>query len=345
VSKNFGVNQTLELLDNLKRTVAEFAVREEKLTKDFQNATNLERQRRDKATEQIDSKLTETIAEADTNFQTQKESLDARQKARRAWIAKAYKASQKHALEGIGDKAGRRKHKLQAATMKAQRDHESGRINAEKVSVEFKTSLAQEKESWNELEAKVRNAFKGFGKFTKLLSRTQELPASDLAKHEYDLIAELDALLIQTRGDLQRFEKMSLPKIFRVFTGKQEITPLATTIAEAIVRARRMHDICLAKSDSRFAHEIERVEKEFKDTNLWVENQWKLTLDEAASAKESTPQQIEEKYSRVFSTNEDQQRRRSEKLWFGLEDDLTRLRLFRKSALTNTVPNRQCQSM
>jgi hypothetical protein len=145
-----------------------------------------------------------------------------------------------------------------------------------------------------------------------LLSRTQELSESDLAKHEYDLIAELDALLIQTREDLQRFEKMLLPKIIRVFTGKQELEPLATKIADAVVRARRMHDICLAKSDSRFAHEIERVEKEFKDTNLWVENQWKLTLDEAESAKQSTPQQIEEKHSRVVSTNENQQRRRTE---------------------------------
>ena len=31
-----GVNETLELIDNLKRTVADFAAREEKLNQDFQ---------------------------------------------------------------------------------------------------------------------------------------------------------------------------------------------------------------------------------------------------------------------------------------------------------------------
>jgi hypothetical protein len=360
VSNLFGVNQTLELLDNLKRTVAEFAAREEKLNRDFAAAVSAERQRRDKAIEQLNERLAESTADTNANFQTQKESLEARQKARKTWIAKAHKNSQKLALERIGDLEGRRKHKLQTATMQMHRDHDSGKANAEKVVVEFKTSLAQEKQSWDELEIKTREAFKGFGKFKKLLSRSQELPESDLGKNEYDLIAELDALLIKTREEVGRFGKMLLPKLFKHrvalsiltlcliplvpilqqfgnheftyrhagiavgaifvfgfilhFVAQKQAGPLATTIANAIVRARRMHDICFAKSDSRLARENERVENEFKDKNAWIESEWKKTLEESSVAKESTPQQVEEKFSRVVSTNDTSQRRRWEKL-------------------------------
>ncbi|MEO5802585.1 MAG: hypothetical protein ABIR24_03580, partial [Verrucomicrobiota bacterium] len=210
-----GVNETLELIDNLKRTVADFAAREEKLNQDFQSATSTERQRRDKAIEQLNTRLAETVAETDTNFLAQKESAEAKQKARKGWIGKAYKNSQKQSLAGIGDQEGRRKHKLQTATMQMHRKHETDRATADKTILEFKSSLSQEKESWNQLEAKVRNLFKGFGKFKILLSHSQELPESDLAKHEYDLIAELDALLIKTREDFQKFGRLLLPKIFK----------------------------------------------------------------------------------------------------------------------------------
>jgi hypothetical protein len=205
VSSHSAVNETLELIDNLKRTVADFSAREEKLNHDFQSAISLEHQRRDKAIEQLNTRLAETVAETDANFLAQKESAGAKQRARKAWIGKAYKNSQKQALAGIGDQEGRRKHKLQTATMQMHRDHESGRANADKIVLEFKTSLAQEKSSWDGLEAKVRDAFKGFGTFKRQLSRSQELSESDLAKHEYDLIAELDGLLIKTREDFQKF--------------------------------------------------------------------------------------------------------------------------------------------
>ena len=68
MSNFFGVNQTLELLDNLKRTVADFATREEKLNRDFAAAVSAERQRRDKAIEQLNERLAESTA--DTNAQS-----------------------------------------------------------------------------------------------------------------------------------------------------------------------------------------------------------------------------------------------------------------------------------
>src|SRR5690606_23900058 len=77
------------------------------------------------------------------------------------------------------------------------------------------------------------------------------------------------------------------------FIAKQQAGSLATTIGNAIVRARRMHDLCFAKSDSRFAREIERVEQEFKDKNAWIASAWKKTLEERSEEHTSELQSRE----------------------------------------------------
>ncbi len=355
-----GVRQTMELVEVLQKTVADFAAREEKLNQEFHAAIAAEQSRRDKTIEKLDHRLAETLAKRSANFQTQKEIAETKYKARKSWIGRALKSSHKRALDTIADLEGRRKHKLQTETMQMHRTHEGGRANAEKIVVEFKTSLAQEKEVLTELEKKARDSFKGYGKFVRALSGSRELAESDLAKDEYQLIAELDALLNKTREDLGRFQKFVLPKVFQhrialsllalclvplvlvlqqfginsfsyrdagavvgaIFVvgfilhwiGQRQTKPLATAIADALVKAGRLHEICVAKSDSRYAREVERVENEFKNKGQWIENEWRETLETAAEKRGLTPPQIDAKHTRVFTQHEDQSRFRRERL-------------------------------
>ena len=215
MSRIFGVKETLELVESLHQTVAGFATREEKLNQEFNTAISAERSRCDKAIEQMNARRAEAIAQTDAEFQAAKDLAESNHKTRRAWVNRAHKNSQKQALGGIEDREGRRKHKLQTETMQMHRNHETGRTTAEKTIIEFKTSLAQEQEIFGSLEKTARESFKGYGKFVRLLSGSKELPESDLAKDEYKLIAELDALLTETREELEHFGKMLLPKIFK----------------------------------------------------------------------------------------------------------------------------------
>ncbi|MEO6183722.1 MAG: hypothetical protein ABIP71_11620, partial [Verrucomicrobiota bacterium] len=144
MSNHFGVKETLELLENLQHTVVDFATREEKFNQEFNASLNAERTRREKALEQMSTRLAEAVAQTDADFQAQTDLVESKYKTRRAWINRAQKASQKQALGGIEDREGRRKHKLQTETMQMHRNHETGRATAEKTIIEFKTSLAQE---------------------------------------------------------------------------------------------------------------------------------------------------------------------------------------------------------
>src|SRR5260221_13426315 len=69
-SSQFGVEQTLQLLEGLKGTVRDFAAREEKLDQELRSKTSAVRYRRDAAVEELTTRLAEQIAQADAAFRT-----------------------------------------------------------------------------------------------------------------------------------------------------------------------------------------------------------------------------------------------------------------------------------
>ncbi|MEP6662459.1 MAG: FtsK/SpoIIIE domain-containing protein, partial [Verrucomicrobiota bacterium] len=360
MSSYSGVKQTVELAQAVQQTVGDFAAREEKWNRESETALNAEKFRCEKSGMQLHEKLDESLAQAQTGFQTQKETAETNYQARKIWIGHALKSSHKQALDTISDLEGRRKHRLQTETMKMHKTHETGLVTAEKTVLEFKTSLAQEQDFEDSLHAAARKSFQGFGKFVKALDKSVELSESELARDEYQLIAELDAVLTKTREDLARFNKLILPKIFRFrwllaflvllqlplvpvlqhfgntsFTyqhagilagallilgfilhqvAKRQAEPLAKTMADALAQARRLHDVCAAKTDARYSREIERVENEFKTKGQWVEGQWRETLDSAAESRGLNPPQIDEKHHRVFARHEELAKFRLERL-------------------------------
>lgn len=289
----------MELLETLRATVADFAAREDKLKQDFASASNAESQRRDKVLEQAKNHLTEALAEAETNFQSAKE-IEAENYARRKTrIANAYKSTKKRSFKRVEDYEGFRKHKLQTETLQSQRNHETGLGNADKTFVEFRQSLAVEHEFIATLEQKVRKAFGRFGKFGRLLSQPDQPRDADSARDEYQLLSELRELRVTTEKEMAEFGSITLPKIFA-----QKSAPLAESIARGISRARRLDDLCMAKSDSRRAREIERVQNEFKDKKLWIEKEWGRTMDEVTEFRDNLPRQVEGKYAHAISRND-----------------------------------------
>ena len=96
--------------------------------------------------------------------------------------------------------------------------------------------------------------------------------------------------------------------------GKRQAEPLATTIADALANARRLHDACPEKTDARHTQELERVENDFQNMTQWIDQEWTLAVEQAAASRESRPQEIDEKAARVSSKNGQFHRLRLEQL-------------------------------
>lgn len=345
MSSHSSVQQTFELVEKLRVAVRDFAAREEKLNSEFRGRISAEQQRRDKSIADLDSQLSSSIAEKSAAFEAAHAAREARYQKRKSQIREAHFRSQRQGLKRIEDKEGKRKHKLQMDTMQTNRNRKNGLAAAESACVEFKSNLNAENETLGGLEETARNAFKGYGKFVRLLSRPQELAEAELKRDEYQLLNDLRELIAKTRDDLGRFRKLLLPFFFKWrvlwfllvlcqipavpvlqhfgktafgyreagisvvgffifgfllhFVGKRQSEPLATSIANALVKARKLHDVCFQKCETRYVDEVARLEAEFQNKTQWTEQEWELNLTQAAEAREACPKLVDEKEARV----------------------------------------------
>src|SRR6185369_845578 len=190
VSSHLGVAQTLDLVENLKATVRDFAAREEKLNNELRTKVAAARHRRDAATEATTNDLSTAIAKAEAAYEAEKTNAELRFERRKAAIVEAHRLSKKKALHEIENKEGSRKHKLQTETLQSQRSRETGLANVERTWEEFKNGLAADNQTLLALEKKAQNSFRGYGKFLRLLRRAAESAAPDLTRDEYQLITE-----------------------------------------------------------------------------------------------------------------------------------------------------------
>jgi len=371
VSSHFGVKQTLELLEKLRATVADFAAREQKLRQEFSASTSAEGFRRDRAGEQASDRFSGKRGQAETDFKNAKAAADTQYAQRQSRIAQAHKNSQKLVLQKIENDEGNRKHKLQKETLQSKRDHEAGLAKTEKAFAEFRGTLTGEHDAITALETRARKAFSGFGKFVQLLSRPEDTPETDLARDEYHLIVELRELLNKTEADLGRFQKLLLPGIFKLrwlilvlalcqiplvpvlqhfgnntftytiagasaagvivfgfilhYIAQRQSSGLARNVASGIAKARRLDDLCFAKSDARHARDLERVEFELKSRKQWVEQEWIQTLEKAAASRETQPSEVEAKHARIAATHERLSRAKLERMDRAQADVMARL--------------------
>jgi hypothetical protein len=220
VSSNLGVGKTLELLEGLKGTVREFAARAEKLNAEFHARTGREQRLRETAAEKQAKELAAALGEAEANFTAAREAARAKHEARKARIGQAYQASKEKGLGDVENRTGTRKYELQKRMLQAERDRAEGLTAAATKLEEFKASLATEQAALAPLEAAGHSAFKGYRKFVRLLSDACQKAAPPAATlDEKQLLAELRELSSKTRGDLDRFRRFWLLRVFKYLPG------------------------------------------------------------------------------------------------------------------------------
>jgi len=215
VSNTLGVSKTIELLDSLKRTVHEFAVREERINGDFRTKGVAERRRCEQAIAALTSQLETVTAEAEAAFQSAKQSTDVRYEQRKARIPYAHRASQEQARKNIESETGRLKYEVQRDMMQTKRRHETDLATTETVFAQFKDGLAEAHGVLASLEQTAQNAFNGYRKFRRLLARAQAAAEPEFVADHNQLFAEFRELLDTSRAELERFQGFLLPRFFK----------------------------------------------------------------------------------------------------------------------------------
>ena len=86
--------------------------------------------------------------------------------------------------------------------------------------------------------------------------------------------------------------------------GKRQAGPMAEVIARDLAKARRLHEACLEKAESRCLQEQERIRTQFENTTRNLNQQWKQTTKRALDTRGLRAQTIDEKTFRVLQKNE-----------------------------------------
>ena len=211
---NLGVNEMLALLDALKGALHDFAAREEKLNGEFRARTSAEAKAFEASTEEQASRLSERIAGAETGLEAEKKNCRSGFERRKARISQAHLTCNRQVMEGT-DREGRQKHGLQTSAMGAERKRDADLANTVATLENFKIKLAESREAFVILGKTARSAFRGYGKFRRLLAPHRQWPESNLPPDENQLFDEFHRLEFRTRDELNQFKKIPLPRIFK----------------------------------------------------------------------------------------------------------------------------------
>ena len=204
----------LALLDRFQSALQDFAAREEQLNDEFHARTAAETKAFEASTQEQAARLSERIADAETNLEAKKKNCRARFERRKARITQAHLTCTRQVMEGT-DLEGRRKHQLQTSSMGAERNRDADLANAAATLENFTVKLAASREAFVLLEKTARSAFRGYGAFRKLLAPHRQWPEPVLPADENQLFDDLRQLVTKTREELERFKKVALPNLFK----------------------------------------------------------------------------------------------------------------------------------
>ena len=215
MNKNPGVNEMLALLDTFKGAVVDFAAREEKLNQDFQTRSAAELNAFESARLEQQTQQADRLAAAAAAFEGGKKQCHARFERRKGRINRAHSALNQQVLEEGSEQEGELKQKIRENSTEAEHQRDADLANAATAFEGFQKKLTENGGAFARLEKSARRAFRGYGKFRRLLKRCQQQPDSDFSQDANQLFEEFQRLESKAREDLDRFRKILLPQVFR----------------------------------------------------------------------------------------------------------------------------------
>jgi hypothetical protein len=210
-----GVNEMLALLDGLKAAVGDFVAREQKLNGEFRVQTSAELNAFAVRNQEQEYAAESGKAEALTALEAGRKRLDSRYEKRKARIARADLAVSRRVASAISDVDGKWKERTQQGVLAAEIQRDEQLADATTSYNNFQQNLSIAGEELAQLELAARRAFRGYGKFRRLLAPGRSWPEPYLATHHQSLFCEFQKLQEKTAANLKRFVKFPLPLIFK----------------------------------------------------------------------------------------------------------------------------------
>ena len=215
VSKNLGVYEVLELLDKLKRTVRSFAAREDQIKADFETQSSSEKKGYEFAAGTNSPSACPTVSPIRMSIfspgrtNTRLNSIDFEFESIRP-TSRVCVGS----WRGSSCGRGRLKYETQKRMLEVDRRRDAGLATATATFKKLQDDLDKNREAFAPIETAAQKAFRGYGKFRRLLSSATAWPEPDLSADENCLLEELAKLQDKTRGNLEKFHSMLLPRLF-----------------------------------------------------------------------------------------------------------------------------------
>ena len=207
-----GCKDLLAQLDTLKNLARDFSAREEQLNTTFHVQSAKERDAFDtQEHEQVADASVRQAAEVD-GFAEAKEQLQWWFERRQARINRAYNRTRERMLAEVSAQDTDCKRQAQQDLVAAEQQRNSELAQAATTDENFQQRLTEAAAAFKQLEKSVRSAFNGYGKFRRLLKNEDLLV--DFAGGGNESLDELQRVSDKLTGDLARFKKFPLPKIF-----------------------------------------------------------------------------------------------------------------------------------
>ncbi len=238
-----GVNETLARLDALENNVRDFAAREEKLESDLRVQTAAELRDFASRNQAQESAAIAQELNAAAAVKTEKDRCQARFERRKAWINRAHAAVSRRVLDKIGEQDVEWKDRTQQGVQAAEIRRVEELANADAAYENFQHELSVAGDGLNQLEASARSAFRGYGRFRRLLAPARPWPEPEVAPDKNVLFAELQKELGKISGDLTRFKKLPLPLVFKFLPIRLVVGVLLGLFASPLLAHLGHHEI------------------------------------------------------------------------------------------------------
>ena len=214
VSKHPGVTEILARLETLRSAVEDFAAREEKLNQDFRARSNAELNAFESRTRDLDSRQADYSAAAELALAEEINRLESQYQRRKAAISRAQLEAKRRFEQELTDRETRLNDRVreQATLAEKQRDHDLAEASTRAQN--FQSQLTGAEAALGTLAKTMSGAFRGGGKFRRLLAADRRWPEPDFSPPAKQLFEQFQQLESQTRTELKQFEKNLVPRIF-----------------------------------------------------------------------------------------------------------------------------------
>jgi len=215
VNSQPDVNSILGLLDALKGVIRDFVAREEKLDGKYRVRSAAELEAFSSRNQAQAQAAAARAANTAATLEMERKLIQSRFEKRKARINRANVAVNQWVQDQIAQCDAEWKDRTQEGVQAAEVHRSEELANATTVFNNFQQNLVAAGEELAKLETAALGIFRGYGKFRRLLAPERKWPEPDLAPDENVLFGEFQKLQAKIPGDLGRFGKFPLPKIFK----------------------------------------------------------------------------------------------------------------------------------